>query len=82
MQASDASDLLFLAAGLIAHFRMNETLTAESPHGELTLAEIEQRLRAEGYSSKEVDTTLAFVVTIREELARAGKRPEHSQRPS
>jgi hypothetical protein len=52
-------------------------------NGGLTLAEIERRLRADGHSQDEIDLSLAFVVTVREELALRGKwPPPREQRPS
>jgi hypothetical protein len=49
----------------------------------ITLAEIERRLRADGHSQDEIDLSLAFVVTVREELALRGKWPiRREQRPS
>jgi hypothetical protein len=58
-------------------------LFREDWHGRLTLAEIERRLRADGHSQDEIDLSLAFVVTVREELALRGKWPPwREQRPS
>jgi hypothetical protein len=58
-------------------------LYREDWHGGLTLAEIERRLRADGHSQDEIDLSLAFVVTVREELALRGKwPPPRAQRPS
>ena len=55
----------------------------EHRHGGPTLAEIENRLRADGHSQEEIDMTLAFVVTVREELALRGKWPPPKEtRPS
>ena len=55
----------------------------EHRHGGPTLAEIERRLRADGHSQEEIDMTLAFVVTVREELALRGKwPPPKAARPS
>ena len=51
------------------------TLFREQWHRGPTLAEIERRLRADGHSQEEIDMTLAFVVTVREELALRGKWP-------
>jgi hypothetical protein len=49
----------------------------------ITLAEIERRLRADGHSQDEIDLSLAFVITVREELALRGKWPPgREQRPS
>jgi hypothetical protein len=49
----------------------------------ITLAEIERRLRADGHSQDEIDLSLAFVITVREELALRGKwPPRREQRPS
>ena len=49
----------------------------------ITLAEIERRLRADGHSQNEIDLSLAFVITVREELALRGKwPPRREQRPS
>jgi hypothetical protein len=50
-------------------------LYRESWHQGITLAEIERRLRADRYTQEEIDLTMAFVVTVREELAKRGKWP-------
>jgi hypothetical protein len=50
---------------------VNSTHTREG----VTLAEIERRLRAVGYSQEAIDTTLMVVVTHREHLARTGTCP-------
>ena len=58
-------------------------LYREDWHRGITLAEIERRLRADGHSQDEIDLSLAFVVTVREELALRGKRPIRRElRPS
>jgi hypothetical protein len=55
---------------------MNEVRSSgQYSHGGLTLAEIERRLQVDGHSQDEIDMTLAFVMTVREELARIGKWP-------
>jgi hypothetical protein len=46
-----------------------------SSHDRLTLADIEKRLRADGYSQDEIDTSLMFVMAVREQLSRVGKWP-------
>jgi hypothetical protein len=63
---------------------MNELpLYVEDWHAGVTLAEIERRLRADGHSQDEIDLSLAFVVTVREELALRGKWPARKEhRPS
>ena len=59
------------------------SLYREEWHCGITLAEIERRLRADGHSQDEIDLSLAFVITVREELALRGKwPPRREQRPS
>jgi hypothetical protein len=54
-----------------------------STHHGVTLAEIEKRLRADGHSQEEIDSTLGIVVAVREELSRRGKWPApKEERPS
>ena len=58
-------------------------LHCEDWHRGITLAEIERRLRADGHSQDEIDLSLAFVVTVREEprpVAANGRRGESSGR--
>ena len=58
-------------------------LYREDQYCGITLAEIERRLRADGHSQDEIDLSLAFVITVREELALRGKwPPRREQRPS
>jgi hypothetical protein len=59
-------------------------LFLESWHHGVSLAEIERQLRADQYSDDQIDLAIAFVVTVREELAKRGKWPPPSveQRPS
>jgi hypothetical protein len=47
----------------------------DSTHHGVTLAEIEKRLRADGHSQQEIDSTLGIVVAVREELSRRGEWP-------
>lgn len=50
-------------------------MSAGHLHNGPTLAEIEQRLRADGRSQEQIDMSLALILLVREELARRGKWP-------
>jgi hypothetical protein len=51
------------------------SMSRGSWHEGPTLAEIEQRLRADGRSQEQIDMSLAVILIVREELARRGKWP-------
>ena len=54
---------------------MSEMISMRNWHDGPTLAEIEQRLRADGRSQEQIDMSLAVILIVREELARRGKWP-------